>query len=310
MKLSIIIPTWNRSFLLKNIVNSLINQKLDFKFEIIVCDSHSPDGTSNKIRQIQALNSNLRIIQCDNNVAAKRNNGAKLAQGEWLLFLDDDVQIDGSLFLEKVINCTLNNSEAILSGLIKYPTSWVEKSNYYRYKNSRHFQIENNGLVLVEDWAYVSMCSLMRKDLFTRVGGYKETFISYGGEDHEFEFRTKNLGIKHFYMKNVLVFHHEGFTGIDNFYQKIKKSSSMYTFFLINYPDRLKLKMRILLGIAKFSNLFPLFLIKLLRYSIIKFLEKTDGLPNLYFYSFFKIFILCSLIEGLCESQDNNSFYN
>ena len=84
MKLSIIIPTYNEEQYIPKLLYSIKEQ--DFKdYEIIVADAGSKDST----RQIAASNG-CKVIN-GGLPAIGRNNGAKIALGEYLLFLDSDV---------------------------------------------------------------------------------------------------------------------------------------------------------------------------------------------------------------------------
>ncbi len=84
MKLSIIIPTYNEEEYLPKLLYSIKEQ--DFKdYEIIVADAGSRDRT----REI-AESSGCKVIS-GGLPAVGRNNGAKISEGEYLLFLDSDV---------------------------------------------------------------------------------------------------------------------------------------------------------------------------------------------------------------------------
>lgn len=90
MKFSVIIPTYNRSKKLSEALESLVNQKFE-DFETIVCDDGSIDDTK-AIVDIYRKSLNLVYFYEDNwgGPARPRNNGIKLAKGEWICFLDSD----------------------------------------------------------------------------------------------------------------------------------------------------------------------------------------------------------------------------
>jgi glycosyltransferase involved in cell wall biosynthesis len=81
--LSIIIPSYNEEKYLPKLLKSI--KKQDFKdYEIIVADNNSKDNT----RQI-ALSYGAQIVD-GGRPATARNNGVKVAKGDYLLFLDAD----------------------------------------------------------------------------------------------------------------------------------------------------------------------------------------------------------------------------
>ena len=95
MILSIIIPTYNEEEYLPLLLKSIKQQ--DFRdYEIIVADANSKDNTV-KIAEEYGC-----IVVEGGMPAVGRNNGAKVAKGEYLLFLDSDLKLTED-YLAKVI---------------------------------------------------------------------------------------------------------------------------------------------------------------------------------------------------------------
>ena len=87
MKISVVIPTFNRISLVARAIDSVLKQSLN-PYEIIVVDDGSEDGTS---EMIQNKYKSIKLIQQQNNgVSAARNNGIKHAKGDWIALLDSD----------------------------------------------------------------------------------------------------------------------------------------------------------------------------------------------------------------------------
>ena len=87
MKISVVIPTFNRIRLVARAIDSVLKQSLN-PYEIIVVDDGSDDGTS---EMIQNKYKSIKLIQQQNNgVSAARNNGIKHAKGDWIALLDSD----------------------------------------------------------------------------------------------------------------------------------------------------------------------------------------------------------------------------
>jgi len=88
---SCIIPTHNRSSLLKRAVNSVINQIHKF-LEIIIVNDGSSDETEEVINKLKRKDP--RIISLVNEKSegpsAARNKGINIATGDFIAFLDDD----------------------------------------------------------------------------------------------------------------------------------------------------------------------------------------------------------------------------
>lgn len=87
MVFSIIIPTFNRSALLKRALISVYQQTFS-DFEVIIVDDGSTDDTANMIRQ--EFPDAHYYYQLNEGVSSARNKGLDVAKGEWIAFLDSD----------------------------------------------------------------------------------------------------------------------------------------------------------------------------------------------------------------------------
>lgn len=87
MKISVVIPTYNRIALVERAIDSVLMQSIK-PFDIIVVDDGSDDGTS---EMIQKKYRSINLVQQQNSgVSAARNNGIKHAKGDWIALLDSD----------------------------------------------------------------------------------------------------------------------------------------------------------------------------------------------------------------------------
>jgi glycosyltransferase involved in cell wall biosynthesis len=93
--ISIIIPTFNEEDFLPHLLGSLKKQTYG-DYEVIVSDNHSSDNT----RSV-ALEAGAMVVD-GGSPACGRNNGARIAHSDWLLFLDADVVLPPN-FLEEAI---------------------------------------------------------------------------------------------------------------------------------------------------------------------------------------------------------------
>lgn len=89
--ISIIIPNYNRGHLLKDVLDSVINQTYQ-PLEIIIVDDKSTDDSIAIIQRLQETISNLILIQQETNSGANacRNLGVSRANGTFIAFLDSD----------------------------------------------------------------------------------------------------------------------------------------------------------------------------------------------------------------------------
>lgn len=110
VKVSVCIPTYNRSHYLKYAVNSVLNQTYN-DYELIICDDASSDDTATVISQYQ--DSRIRYIQHPKNIGRSKNmrSGFSAAVGEYFIKFDDDDAIAPE-FLAKTVAILDSNPEA------------------------------------------------------------------------------------------------------------------------------------------------------------------------------------------------------
>jgi glycosyltransferase involved in cell wall biosynthesis len=96
LKVSVIIPTYNRLPMVKEAVDSVLAQNFE-DFELIVVDDGSTDGTAEEIKR---YGGRVRLLQVPQNrgVSVARNRGILKARGKYIAFLDsDDLWVKGKL---------------------------------------------------------------------------------------------------------------------------------------------------------------------------------------------------------------------
>jgi glycosyltransferase involved in cell wall biosynthesis len=212
--ISIIIPTYNRSYYLLQILEKLKKNFLNFKkFEIIICDSLSKDNTESKVNNF--INNNMflpiRYFKITKNIhSLKRNIGLKKAKGKYVIFLDDDCFPEEN-FVKDYFNLLSKNSDVIYCGTVKYPKGLLEK-NFIKYRQSTHFIINKNDAnpeVNLPASKIVTMNMASKKNIFIKNKIlFNQNFNRYGFEDYEFGFRLISNKFK-LVASNPVVYHYD-----------------------------------------------------------------------------------------------------
>lgn len=99
MKLSVVVPTYNRKDILLACIESILMQD-SHDYEVIIVDDGSTDGTSTFLSSKYGTESRLKVLSLEVNkgVNYARNRGVDSAKGEYILFLDsDDQMVTGGL---------------------------------------------------------------------------------------------------------------------------------------------------------------------------------------------------------------------
>ena len=116
-ELSIIIPAYNCSQSIKQIVSSTINQSYT-DFELIIVNDRSTDNTGDVLRELAKTDDRIRIINQRRNGGASvaRNTGIKQSQGKYIMFFDADDDIRSNTLNTFVSTIKKCNCELVVSG--------------------------------------------------------------------------------------------------------------------------------------------------------------------------------------------------
>lgn len=130
--LSVIIPTYNRKDMLKEAVDSVLQQDYD-NMQIIVSDNASTDGTYILMEEYKALYDNIIYIRREKNLGPKIN-GYKAyedyAQGKYIFFLCDDDYLIGNTFFSNAVEVfETNPNVTIVTGHVQM--YFEEHDKYY-----------------------------------------------------------------------------------------------------------------------------------------------------------------------------------
>lgn len=137
ISVSIIVPIYNGEKYIERCLNSIISQTLE-NIEIILVNDNSTDETKSIIEKYSKQYKNIVVINKKNNegVGAARNNGMKIAKGEYIGFIDADDVINDDMYENLYKLAKYSNSDlAMCSYIRKYNNECVEVSPNISEKN-------------------------------------------------------------------------------------------------------------------------------------------------------------------------------
>ncbi len=178
--LSVIIPYYNSPEKLERLLLSIAKSKKALPYEIIIVD----DGS------IEKFKTKLKIIRLPHNKgpAIARNRGVEAAKGEFVVFLDGDVEVFADTLCEIGKVFTDDPDVVALTGV------WVKE------QQSKDFFPNFKAL---RDWSYwinerdksgyyflfSTRIAAIKKAVFLRLGGFDETYPAPLVEDIELTYR-------------------------------------------------------------------------------------------------------------------------
>lgn len=91
-KLSILMPCYNVEKTIRRAIDSILMQRVDFRYEIIAVDDASTDATGSILREYAEKDERIRVLENKNNCGNAKTfkKGAKASRGDYLCVLDGD----------------------------------------------------------------------------------------------------------------------------------------------------------------------------------------------------------------------------
>lgn len=329
--ISVTIATYKRCELLEKSLNALANQSISSDlFEIIICDSLSNDGTEEMVIRFSKKFPKLRIkhLHTKNILAAKRNLGIKESSGQIVVFFDDDCVADiNCLYEYKKLFSNNSDRYIIYCGEVRFPPEWVSESNYYKFRDSRHFGSGRRKDLKELDFKTIVVMNMAfnKAEFIEKIGTVDESFVGYGCEDQDLGWRLQNEG---FVIKRSesLVFHYEPSGTIIGYSKKLFHTArdGMVTLLKKNPAAALALGMKFRLldldspGLTLIEKTFygvirKAFFNSFFEYIASFVLMKVDRIKFFYFPSLYKYVLACAYVRGTKARRnmmmDSNNWY-
>ena len=189
---TIVIPTYNRKLKLKHAINSILNQTYK-RWELIIIDNNSHDGTDELISNLK--NPQIKLITINNNgiIAKSRNKGIKSSKGKYIAFLDsDDWWVP-----EKLQSCVeLINSSNRSVDLI-YHSLYVSKSRSQSWSLRKIFARQLKTPIfddLIKNGNPIATSSvLLSSEIIEDVGYFSEDKNLIAAEDYDYWLRISKV---------------------------------------------------------------------------------------------------------------------
>jgi glycosyltransferase involved in cell wall biosynthesis len=203
--ISVVIPTYNRKETLSLLLDSLDREVFPRdRFEVIVIDDGSTDGTRAFLRSYAPLYRIQTIFHRENRGSAvSRNDGIKAANKEIILFLDDDL-IPAQGILRHHADNHKKGGHAVIGNILyreTFKTRWV--SRYLSTRGAKKIPVGEK----ISFKCFWSSNASVRKEHLQSIGLFDEAFRGAGGEDTELAYRLEKAGIGFVYEKNAVCYH-------------------------------------------------------------------------------------------------------
>lgn len=212
---SIIIPVYNEFDYTYKCLESILKNSTGVPYEIIVADDNSDDLSvqmETRIHNVTRIRNkeNLRfLLNC--------NNAAKYARGKYILFLNNDTQVQNN-WLQPLVDLMEKDSSVGMAGAkLVYADGWLQEAGGIVWKDASAWNYGNRKNPEDAEYNYVKetdfisgACIMIRRELWNEIGGFDERFAPAYYEDVDLAFEIRKRGYKVLYQPLSVVVHFEG----------------------------------------------------------------------------------------------------
>lgn len=219
-RVSIIIPSKDNYDILKQCLTSIRKETKYQNYEIIVVDNGSAEETHAKYTQMcKELECKYHYAPMEFNFSKMCNIGAHLADGQFLLFLNDDIRVEGAEWLERMLGHAQQPHTGAVGCKLIYPnTNLIQHVGVVSFMvgPGHAFQRINDDLncywgrnKLEYNYSAVTgACLMIDRNKYDQVGGFSEQLpVAYN--DIDLCFNLVEAGYYNVVRTDVRLYHYE-----------------------------------------------------------------------------------------------------
>ena len=229
---SIIIPSKDHLSILKQCIDSIKAFTDYINYEIIVVDNGSEENNRIKIEKyLESIKAKYIYEKAAFNFSAMCNCGVRESTGEYVLFLNDDIEIFQRDWLTRMLGQAQQKHTGAVGAKLFYPeTTQIQHAGVSNIKEgpSHNFLYLDDSIPYGFGYNWIDYnclvvtgaCLLINKNKFQQIGGFDEEFpIAYN--DVDLCFRLNNAGFYNVIRNDVVAYHHESLSrGTDEIDEK------------------------------------------------------------------------------------------
>jgi GT2 family glycosyltransferase/2-polyprenyl-3-methyl-5-hydroxy-6-metoxy-1,4-benzoquinol methylase len=220
---SILIPSKNQVEMLKRCLTSLIDGTGYSNCEILVLDNGSDEPEALAyLDELRGLNSpRLRVLDCAGpfNFSAINNRGAREAQGEYLVLLNNDTAVLHEEWLAEMLGIAAQPDVGAVGAKLHYPDGRVQHAGVVLGMSDAPAEHPFLGaasdetgyfgrLLLTQEYAAVTAaCLLVKKSVYLEAGGLDETRFQVSYNDVDFCQRLRQKGLRVVFTPHAKLLH-------------------------------------------------------------------------------------------------------
>ncbi len=228
---SIIIPVYNNFGFTYNCLKSIFYHTCDIDYEVIVADDASTDHTI----CLGSVVKGIRIIRNQSNMLFLQNcnQAAGHAKGKYLLFLNNDTQVQYNWLKPLVYLLEKRQDIGMAGSKLLYPDGRIQEAGGIIWRDGTAANYGRGNAPDMPEYNYVREVDyitgasiIIRKRLWDEIGGFDRRYMPAYCEDSDFAMEVRKHGKKVMYQPASVVVHFEGVSNGKNPEEGIRRCQS------------------------------------------------------------------------------------
>lgn len=233
---SVLIPNKDQKDTLKKCLDSVFEKSTYKNYEVIIIENNSVEQETFQYYKELEKRSNVQVVTWKEgfNYSAINNFGAGYASGEYLLFLNNDVEVINPGWMEEMLGNCQREEVGITGAKLYYPDDTIQHAGtiigiggiaghaFLNMPRSRTGYLHKASLQM-DLSAVTAACMMMKKSVFDQLGGFEER-LSVAFNDVDLCLRTVQAGYLVVYNPRVELYHYESKSrGTEDNEEKIRR---------------------------------------------------------------------------------------
>ena len=219
---SLIIPTRNGLELLRRCIDSILQKTTYANFEIIVVDNGSDDSETLDYFKDLANEENIRILRIDApfNYSALNNAAVKVAKGELIALVNNDIEVISPDWLDEMVSHALRPGVGVVGARLWFPDDTLQHGGVVLglggVAGHAHMGIgrdqrgyQDRACLTQNLSAVTAACLVVKKSIFEAVGGLNAQDLAVAFNDVDFCLRVAEVGYRNVWTPFAELYHHE-----------------------------------------------------------------------------------------------------
>lgn len=224
---SIMIPNKDHREDLEKCIHSIYEKSTYRNFEILIIENNSEtEEIFSYYNELEQEHSNLRVLRWDKpfNYSAINNFGAEHARGEYLVLMNNDIEVKSESWMEEMLGYCQREDVGVVGAKLLFPDERIQHAGiivglgpsgtaghiFYTFPNDV-FTYVGKASSTQDLSAVTAACMMTKKSLYQEIGGMDESFVvAFNDVDYCLRVREQNkLVVYHAFVE---MYHYESVT--------------------------------------------------------------------------------------------------